>query len=79
MLVGVFALIGGVMAAGAFTDAAWNRRAANICSQESEKPAGASSASGYSIRWDWTELAYVCRYHGPSEPKRRVGLTEAFF
>jgi hypothetical protein len=64
--------------AGFFIDSAWNHRAAVICTQESEKPPGAATASGYSIEWEWSEFAYVCSYRAPGSPRKRVGFTEAF-
>ena len=61
-----------------FIDLAWNHRAANICNAETEKPREAASATGYSIQWEWSELAYVCRYDSPGDPTKRVGFTDAF-
>jgi hypothetical protein len=55
----------------------WNHRAANTCNEETQKPRGAD-ARGYSIRWEWTEFAYVCTYDAPVAVKRRVGFTEAY-
>ena len=66
------------VAAVFFIDLAWNHRVAYICNEEAEKPPGAASASGWSIRWEWTEFAYVCSYHARGEPTKRVGLTDAF-
>jgi hypothetical protein len=65
-------------AAVVFIDLAWNHRAAHTCNQEAEKPRGATSASGYSIQWEWTEFAYVCSYDAPDNPRKRVGFTDAF-
>jgi hypothetical protein len=61
-----------------FIDLKWNHRAAYICNEEAAKPPGVSSASGYSIQWDWTEFAYVCSYHAPGDPTKRVGFTDVF-
>lgn len=51
----------------------WNQRADDICRKEAPP-----RASGYSITWDWAELAYVCDYRGPSVRTKRVGITDAF-
>jgi hypothetical protein len=79
----LFALIGSLAVAGLVAivaiDHVWNNRAATLCGFESEKPKGATAASGYTIQWETTEFAYVCRYDAPGEPKKRVGLTDAFF
>jgi hypothetical protein len=77
-LLAVFAFCAAALVVGLAMDVEWNDRAASSCNQESEKPAGAASAAGYSIRWEWTEFAYVCRYHAPGEPAKRVGFTNAF-
>ena len=61
-----------------FIDLEWNHRAAYACNEEAQKPPGATSASGYSIQWAWTEFAYVCRYDAPGDPTKRVGFTDAF-
>jgi hypothetical protein len=77
-LLAIFVLTVGALVAGTVIDLAWNHRAADICNQEAEKPAGATTASGYSIQWEWTEFAYVCTYHAPGQPRKRVGFTHAF-
>jgi hypothetical protein len=77
-LLAVFALTAAAVVVGFLADIVWNDRAAYTCTQESEKPAGVSRASGYSIQWEWSEFAYVCRYDAPGEPTKRVGLTDAF-
>ena len=51
----------------------WNERAEDICR---EKAPGA--AGGFSVTWEWDELAYVCDYRAPVEQSRRVGITDAF-
>jgi hypothetical protein len=61
--VGAVALIG----------VAWNQRAEDICREEAPGTAG-----GYSVAWEWDELAYVCDYRSPAEPRKRVGITDAF-
>jgi hypothetical protein len=78
LLLTVFAVTATVSVAVVFIDLAWNHRAANSCNEEAEKPRGATRASGYSIQWEWTEFAYVCSYDGPGDPRKRVGLTDAF-
>jgi hypothetical protein len=78
LLLTVLALSATALVTGFFIDLAWNHRAAYTCTLESEQPAGATAASGYSIQWEWTEFAYVCRYHAPGEPTKRVGFTDAF-
>jgi hypothetical protein len=65
-------------AAVLFIDTEWNHRAAYTCNEEAQKPRGAADATGYSIQWDWTEFAYVCSYHAPGDPTKRVGFTDAF-
>jgi hypothetical protein len=72
-VVSIAALVGALL-----VDTAWNHRAANICNLEAEKPAGAAAARGYSIQWEWSRFAYVCRYDAPGEPTKRVGFTTAF-
>jgi hypothetical protein len=69
-----------IVVAGVFfnVDVRWNRQASYICNQEREMPAEARTASGYSIQWEWREIAYVCSYHAPGEPEKRVGFTDAF-
>jgi hypothetical protein len=67
-----------LVAAVVFIDLAWNHRAANSCNQEAERPRGTTSADGYSIQWEWAEFAYVCSYHAPGDPRKRVGFTDAF-
>ena len=61
-----------------FVDIRWNRQASYICNQEREQPAGAAAATGSSIQWEWREIAYVCSYHAPGGPEKRVGFTDAF-
>jgi|Tabmets5t2r1_1033131.scaffolds.fasta_scaffold359676_1 hypothetical protein len=79
LLLTVFAVTATVsVAAVVFIDLAWNHRAANTCNEEAEKPRGAARASGYSIRWEWTEFAHVCSYDAPGDPRKRVGFTDAF-
>jgi hypothetical protein len=78
LLLTVFALTATAFVTGFFIDAIWNDRAASACNLESEKPAGATRANGYSIQWEWTEFAYVCLYHAPGEPTKRIGFTDAF-
>jgi len=65
------------VAAAFFVGIDWSHRAANTCNEEAQKPRGAD-ARGYSIRWEWSEFAYVCTYDAPGNPERRVGVTEAF-
>ena len=68
----------GALVAVSVIDLEWNHRAASTCNEEAQKPPGATSASGYSIQWEWTEFAYVCRYGAPGGPTKRVGFTDAF-
>jgi hypothetical protein len=79
----VFALIAALAVAALVAIVAinhvWNNRAATLCGFESEKPKGAGAASGYTIQWETTEFAYVCRYDAPGRPTKRVGLTDVFF
>lgn len=56
-----------------FTSLSWNHRADDIC-REKAPP----NASGYSVRWEWAELAYVCDYAAAGEDTRRVGITDVF-
>jgi hypothetical protein len=68
----------GTLLGAFFVDLAWNHRAATICTQEAEKPPGATAADGYTIQWEWSRFGYVCRYDAPGEPTKRVGFTSAF-
>jgi hypothetical protein len=56
-----------------FTGVAWNHRADDICREKAPR-----TASGYTVRWEWGELAYVCDYAAAGEDTRRVGITEVF-
>ena len=60
-----------VVAVG-FIGLTWNKRADDICRKEAPR------TSGYSVTWDWAELAYVCDYRAPGARTRRVGVTDAF-
>ena len=51
----------------------WNDRADDICREQAPP-----TASGYSITWEWSELAYVCDYHTPDRQTKRVGIIDAF-
>ena len=51
----------------------WNDRADHICRRQAP-----STASGYSITWEWSEFAYVCDYRTPDKQAKRVGIIEAF-
>jgi len=53
--------------------ASWNDRADDICRDDAP-----ATATGYSVTWEWAELAYVCDYPEPSEQPRRVGIIDAF-
>lgn len=53
--------------------AAWNQRAGELCREDAP-----AAASGYTVRWEWDELAYVCDYDLPSEQPRRIGIVDAF-
>ena len=78
MFLAVLVSTSAAVVVGFFIDTAWNHRAAIICTQESEKPPGAATASGYSIESEWSEFAYICSYRAPGSPRKRVGFTEAF-
>jgi hypothetical protein len=78
LVVGAVAVLA-VMAAfvgGFAADVEWNQRAADLCGRENQKPPGAADATGYSIEWDWSEFAYVCRYHAPGSPTKTVGVRD---
>jgi hypothetical protein len=51
---------------------AWNQRAEDVCRENAPR------ASGYSVKWEWGEFAYVCDYRASTEPSRRVGIVDAF-
>jgi hypothetical protein len=53
--------------------AAWNDRAADVC--EKNKP---TSASNYTLEWEISEFAYVCKYGLSETPDKRVGIVDAF-
>jgi hypothetical protein len=79
LLLAVFVLTATLsLAAVFFIDSEWNHRAANTCNEEAKKPRGAADATGYSIQWEWTAFAYLCRYDAPGDPTKRVGFTDAF-
>jgi hypothetical protein len=61
------------LGAAGFVGLSWSHRADDIC-----REGAPSGASGYSISWDWAELAYVCDYRAPGADTRRVGVTDAF-
>jgi hypothetical protein len=64
-------------AVGGFAGAVeWNQRAADLCGLEKEKPRAAAGATGYSIQWEWSEFAYVCRYEAPGSPTKKVELRD---
>lgn len=66
--------VGGAAAAAvASMGLAWEAKADKVCRVKA--PAG---ADGYSVRWEWDELAYVCDYRAPEAKERRVGLVDAF-
>lgn len=52
---------------------AWNERAETLCREDA--PPG---ASGYTVRWELGELAYVCDYRMPTREPRRIGIVDAF-
>jgi hypothetical protein len=75
MLWSIGVLAAGVLAAGAVVavSVAWNDRAEDVCRDDAPRTAG-----GYSVTWEWSELAYVCEYPArPAQPKR-VGIIDAF-
>jgi hypothetical protein len=51
----------------------WSDRAEDICREDAP-----ATAAGYSVTWEWAELAYVCDYRRPNEQPRRVGIIDAF-
>ena len=61
------------VAAVALAGVSWKERADDICRKD--MPA---TGSGYTIEWKWEEFAYVCDYHAPAKPPRRVGVLDAF-
>ena len=52
---------------------AWSDRAEDVCRDEA-----AQSAGGYSVAWEWSEVAYVCNYRARNAPPKRVGIIDAF-
>jgi hypothetical protein len=71
VLIAFAAFVGGFAA-----DVAWNQRAADLCGLEKEKPPAAANATSYSIEWDWSEFAYICRYRAPGSPTKKVGFRD---
>ena len=66
--------MGVVAVAGVFLiGLTWSDRAEAICGKEAP-----AAESGYSVSWEWAELAYVCDYDAPAEGQRRVGIVAAF-
>lgn len=63
----------GAIAAVAAVGLAWNGKADDVCREQAP-----ATADGYTVRWEWGELAYVCDYAGPEPDPRRVGIVEAF-
>jgi hypothetical protein len=51
----------------------WSNRANDICLEDAP-----ATTPGYSVTWEWGELAYVCDYRRPTEQPRRVGIIDAF-
>jgi hypothetical protein len=51
----------------------WNQRADDLCRKDAPP-----AANGYSVSWEWGELAYVCDYRIRSEKPKRIGITDAF-
>ena len=60
------------VAAVALIGVSWKGRADDICREEAPR-----TGSSYSLTWKWDEVAYVCDYRAPREP-RRVGVIDAF-
>ena len=58
-----------VMAVGT----AWGDRATDVC--EKNKPA---SASEFTVEWETSEFAYVCKYESSEAPDKRVSIVDAF-
>src|SRR5687767_5447511 len=56
---------GAAVAAVASLGVAWEAKADKVC--RAKAPA---SANGYSVRWEWDELAYVCDYRAPAAKER---------
>lgn len=61
------------VAAVALGAVSWQDRANDICREDAPATGG-----GYTIEWTWDEFAYVCDYQAPAEPRRRVGVLDAF-
>lgn len=61
------------LAAATLVGVSWKDRADDVCREEAP-----ATGSGYTMAWKWDEFAYVCDYQAPSEPKRRVGVIDAF-
>lgn len=59
-----------LVSSGVAIDVVWNYGAEDVCREKAP-----SGTTGYSITWQWDQLAYVCDYDGAAE--RRVGFTEA--
>lgn len=61
------------LAAVTLIGVAWNQRADDLCREEAPE-----TARGYSVSWEWDELAYVCDYRLPHEQQKRIGIIDAF-
>jgi hypothetical protein len=53
--------------------AAWKDRATDVC--ENNKPA---SASDYTVEWETSKFAYICKYKSSRTPDKRVSIVDAF-
>jgi hypothetical protein len=60
------------LAAAILIGVTWKQRADDLCRND------APTASGYSVSWEWSELAYVCDYRSRSQQPKRIGITDAF-
>ena len=61
-----------VAAAIAIVAIAWNQRADDLCADAPQ------AVRGYSVKWGWSEFAYMCDYELPNAQTIRVGVVDAF-
>lgn len=65
--------LGAAAAAVVLIGVTWNQRADELCRKDAP-----GRASGYSVRWEWNEFAYVCDYRATGVRPKRVGIIDAF-
>jgi hypothetical protein len=64
---------GAAVAAVVLIGVTWNQRADELCRKDAPQ-----TSTGYSVRWEWNEFAYVCDYRATGARPKRVGILDAF-